>query len=72
MHRGTISLYVLHFPSEYPLTPSLVAGRAVDKDTSPSLLPLQQMIENDYPMPSCMADVFDKQDGCVDKPQPVS
>lgn len=30
------------------------------------------MIENDYPIPSYMADVFDKPDGWVETPQPVA
>ena len=30
------------------------------------------MIENDYPIPSYMADVFEKPDGWVETPQPVS
>ena len=30
------------------------------------------MIENDYPIPSYMADVFEKPDGWVEPPQPVS
>ncbi|KAF8444970.1 hypothetical protein L210DRAFT_3394720 [Boletus edulis BED1] len=45
--------------------------RAFDKDPSLYLLTLQQMIENDYPIPSYMADVFEKPDGWVETPQPV-
>ena len=30
------------------------------------------MIENDYPIPSYMADVFDKPSGWVETPQPVA
>jgi hypothetical protein len=30
------------------------------------------MIENDYPIPPSVADVFDKPDGWVEVPQPLS
>jgi RNA exonuclease 1 len=63
-HRSPTSLYALLFPTEYPVTPPLVA-RAVDKDSSSYLLSLQQM-------PSYTADIFDKADGWVATPQPVS
>ncbi|PPR07234.1 hypothetical protein CVT24_010171 [Panaeolus cyanescens] len=36
------------------------------------LLTLEQMIENSYPVPSYMADVFEKPEGWVETPQPVS
>ncbi|TFK44122.1 hypothetical protein BDQ12DRAFT_672432 [Crucibulum laeve] len=35
------------------------------------LLTLEQMIENDYPVPSYMADVFQKPEGWVETPEPV-
>ena len=60
------------FPTEYlPDTP-LVAERVFDEDPSLYLLSLQQITENDYPIPSYTADVFDKPDSWVDTPQPVS
>ncbi|KAF9483125.1 hypothetical protein BDN70DRAFT_350828 [Pholiota conissans] len=34
------------------------------------LLTLEQMIENDYPIPSYMADVFEKPQGWVETPEP--
>ncbi|KAF8134342.1 hypothetical protein EV363DRAFT_1396762 [Boletus edulis] len=49
----------------------IASERAFDKDPSLYLLTLQQMIENDYPIPSYMADVFEKPDGWVETPQPV-
>ncbi|KAG8214189.1 hypothetical protein J3R82DRAFT_10978 [Butyriboletus roseoflavus] len=50
----------------------IASERAFDKDPSLYLLSLQQMIENDYPIPSYMADIFDKPDGWVETPQSVS
>jgi RNA exonuclease 1 len=35
------------------------------------LLTLEQMVENDYPIPSYMADVFEKPPGWVETPQPA-
>lgn len=34
------------------------------------MLTLQQMIENDYPVPSYMADVFERPPGWVETPEP--
>ena len=57
-HRSPIHcLYAPLFPFEYPLTPPLVAERTFDRDPSLYSLSLQQMIENDYPIPSYMSDV---------------
>ncbi|KAJ2920031.1 hypothetical protein MD484_g489, partial [Candolleomyces efflorescens] len=39
-------------------------------DPTQYLLTLEQMIENDYPVPSYMADVFQKPEGWVETPQP--
>ncbi|KIM45581.1 hypothetical protein M413DRAFT_66110, partial [Hebeloma cylindrosporum] len=39
-------------------------------DPTQYLLTLEQMIENDYPIPSYMADVFEKPPGWVEMPQP--
>ncbi|KAF8196589.1 ribonuclease H [Pholiota molesta] len=36
------------------------------------LLSLEQMIENDYPIPSYMADVFEKPPGWVETPEPAT
>ncbi|KAI6037556.1 hypothetical protein EDC04DRAFT_3141981 [Pisolithus marmoratus] len=46
------------------------AERAVGKDPSQYVLTLQEMIENDYPVPSYMADVFEKPSGWVETPRP--
>ncbi|KDR67520.1 hypothetical protein GALMADRAFT_258141 [Galerina marginata CBS 339.88] len=40
-------------------------------DPTQYLLTLEQMIENDYPIPSYMADVFEKSEGWLETPQPA-
>ncbi|KAH9484836.1 putative exonuclease [Psilocybe cubensis] len=40
-------------------------------DPTQYLLTLEQMIENDYPIPSYMADVFEKPTGWMETPQPT-
>ncbi|KAF8840863.1 ribonuclease H-like protein [Paxillus ammoniavirescens] len=50
----------------------IASERAFDKDPTLYLLSLPQMIENDYPIPSYMADVFEKPPGWVETPQPVT
>jgi len=40
-------------------------------DPSKYLLSLEQMIENDYPIPSYMADVFEKPPGWLETPNPA-
>ena len=39
------------------------------KDPAQYMLTLEQMIENDYPIPSYLADVFEKPPGWVETPQ---
>ena len=39
-------------------------------DLTQYLLTLEQMIENDYPIPSYMADVFEKPPGWLETPKP--
>ena len=39
-------------------------------DPTQYLLTLEQMIENDYPIPSYMADVFEKPPGWLETPKP--
>lgn len=51
------------------LTFGCVAERALEKDPTRYLLPLEQMIENDYPIPSYMADTFQKPAGWVETPE---
>ncbi|RXW13864.1 hypothetical protein EST38_g11991 [Candolleomyces aberdarensis] len=41
-------------------------------DPTQYLLTLEQMIENDYPVPSYMADVFQKPEGWVETPQTLN
>jgi RNA exonuclease 1 len=47
-----------------------IAERVVDKDPSRYLLSLQQMIENEYPIPSYLADLFQKPEGWIETPKP--
>ncbi|KAF9010833.1 ribonuclease H [Cyathus striatus] len=49
-----------------------VFSQGVQQDPSKYMLSLQQMIENDYPIPSYMADVFEKPPGWVETPEPVA
>ncbi|KAF8644810.1 hypothetical protein AX16_008267 [Volvariella volvacea WC 439] len=41
------------------------------KDPMQYRLTLEQMIENDYPIPSYMADVFEKPEGWIETPEPA-
>jgi RNA exonuclease 1 len=41
----------------------------MDKDPAQYILSLEQMIENDYPIPSYMADIFEKPPGWVETPE---
>jgi RNA exonuclease 1 len=45
------------------------AERAGNKDPAQYLLTVEQMIENDYPVPSYLADVFKKPDGWIETPE---
>jgi len=47
-----------------------VAERPLDQDPAQYMLPLELMMENDYPIPSYMADVFEKPPGWIETPQP--
>lgn len=49
--------------------PLLIAERALQKDPARHELSLEQMIENDYPIPSYMADIFQKPEGWVETPE---
>ena len=40
-------------------------------DPAQYLLTKEQMIENEYPIPSYIADVFEKPDGWVETPEPI-
>ena len=49
----------------------LVLAECVNKnDPTRYLLTLEQMIENDYPIPSYMADIFEKPAEWVETPEP--
>lgn len=50
-------------------TSTCAAERALEKDPARYLLSLEQMIENDYPIPSYMADTFQKPEGWVETPE---
>ena len=39
-------------------------------DPTQYLLTLEQMVENEYPIPSYMADIFQKPEGWVETPEP--
>ncbi|KAJ7502509.1 hypothetical protein B0H11DRAFT_2223419 [Mycena galericulata] len=43
--------------------------RTREKDPAQYLLTLEQMVENEYPIPSYMADVFQKPDGWIETPE---
>ncbi|KAI0293180.1 hypothetical protein B0F90DRAFT_1670908 [Multifurca ochricompacta] len=47
----------------------IAAERTGNKDPSQYLLTVEQMIENDYPIPSYLADVFEKPDSWIETPQ---
>jgi hypothetical protein len=46
-----------------------IEERLAKKDTL-SILAVEKMFENDYPVPSYLADVSSKQDGWVETPEP--
>lgn len=48
----------------------LTSERIAEKDPSLYVLTLEQMIENDYPIPSYMADIFEKPPGWLETPEP--
>ena len=58
-----------------PLTRTLqccfIVAETNKTDPTQYLLTLEQMIENDYPIPSYMADVFEKSAGWMETPQPA-
>ena len=54
------------------MSPTNTAERTGQRDPSRYLLTVEQMIENDYPVPSYLADVFTKPDGWIETPQPAT
>jgi RNA exonuclease 1 len=52
------------------VTIGLTAEREQEKTPMRYLLTLEQMIENDYPVPSYMADAFEKPEGWFETPEP--
>ena len=48
----------------------VLAECVVKNDPTRYLLTLEQMIENDYPIPSYMADVFEKPPDWMETPEP--
>ncbi|KII92706.1 hypothetical protein PLICRDRAFT_155437 [Plicaturopsis crispa FD-325 SS-3] len=50
----------------------IASARTIEKDPTRFLIPLEQMIENDYPIPSYMADIFEKPPGWVETPEEPS
>jgi RNA exonuclease 1 len=49
--------------------PHSTAQSAGNKGPAHYLLTVERMIENDYPVPSYLADVFEKPDGWIETPQ---
>ncbi|KAF8496216.1 hypothetical protein F5888DRAFT_1706478 [Russula emetica] len=47
----------------------VAAERSAKKDPTQYLLTVEQMVENDYPVPSYLADVFSKPDGWMETPE---
>ncbi|KAI0270407.1 ribonuclease H-like protein [Gloeopeniophorella convolvens] len=47
----------------------VAAERVANKDPAQYVLTLEQMVDNDYPVPSYLADVFEKPKGWVETPQ---
>jgi RNA exonuclease 1 len=59
-------------PHFQPYILILCAAEINKSDPMQYLLTLEQMIENDYPIPSYMADVFEKPPGWVETPEPAT
>jgi RNA exonuclease 1 len=60
------------YASRSPCIPVVNGALAAEKsksDPTQYLLTIEQMIENDYPIPSYMADVFQKPEGWVETPE---
>lgn len=53
------------------LVQRLISENNSEKDPSQYILTREQMIENEYPIPSYIADVFEKSDGWVETPEPI-
>lgn len=47
-----------------------VAEKAQEKSPLKYMLTVEQMIENDYPLPSYLADTFEKSEGWIETPEP--
>ncbi|KAI0266318.1 hypothetical protein BGY98DRAFT_1191446 [Russula aff. rugulosa BPL654] len=47
----------------------VAAERSAKKDPTQYILTVEQMVENDYPVPSYLADVFSKPDGWIETPE---
>jgi RNA exonuclease 1 len=56
---------------KFLLTSRCVAENNRNKDPAQYLLTKEQMIGNEYPIPSYIADVFEKPDGWVETPEPI-
>lgn len=50
--------------------PTIIVQQNLPKDPAQYELTLEQMVMNGYPIPSYMADVFEKPEGWVETPQP--
>ena len=60
-------------PPFFSITASdtLAAEHGREKTPMRYVITLEQMVENDYPIPSYIADVFEKSAGWVETPKPV-
>ncbi|KAH9988749.1 hypothetical protein BJV77DRAFT_1145224 [Russula vinacea] len=47
----------------------IIAERSAKKDPTQYLLTVEQMVENDYPVPSYLSDVFSMPDGWIETPE---
>lgn len=65
--QGTL-IQIFHFH----LFILVLAECVIKNDPTRYLLTLEQMIENDYPIPSYMADVFEKPPDWVETPEPTA
>lgn len=57
--------------THYSFSSIFLIADSVKTDPTQYLLTLDQMIENDYPIPSYIAEIFQKPDGWLETPKPA-
>ena len=67
--KGLLVILTLFSPSPDLTVIRYSAERAQEKTPMRYILPIEQMMENEYPIPSYMADVFEKPPGWVETPE---